>query len=201
MNGTHQNLFVAVPLPDAVKQRVAEAAAAGRKGLPFRKWTHQADYHITVKFLGPQDASLAGSLRQALVPVLARHGRFTLQLDKPGVFGRPDAPRILWMGVGGDRAALAALQKDAERALAALGFEPESRPYAPHVTVARQWTGVEKATAERLSAPFVPLTAGEPLRWEVEELVLYRTHMGKQPMYERLDHYPLGSGTDRQLNG
>jgi 2'-5' RNA ligase len=195
MNGPHQNLFVAVPLPDAVKQKVAEAAAAGRKDLPFRKWTHPADYHITVKFLGPQDVSLAGPLRKALAPVLARHGRFMLRLDKPGVFGRPDAPRILWMGIGGDQAALAALQQDVERALVALGFEPEphNRPYAPHVTVARQWTGVEKATSERLAAPFARLTADDPPRWEVEELVLYRTHMGKQPMYERLDHYPLGT--------
>lgn len=190
--GRHPNLFIAVPLPDGIKRLLAEAASAARRELSFRKWVHEADYHITVKFLGPQDPLLAPALREAVAPVAARFGRFSLRLAPPGVFGRPASPRILWMGVGGDRAALGALQKAAEQALAGLGFAPETRPYAPHVTVARQWTGTGPADPARLSAAFAALLEnGTAPAWDVGELVLYRTHMGRQPMYECLDRYPL----------
>jgi len=193
-NGTggHANLFIAVPLPDDVKRRLAEAVSAAQRDFAFRKWVHPADYHITVKFLGPQDPRLASALRETVAPAVAGFGRFALRLAPPGVFGRPEAPRILWMGVGGDRAALGALQQAVEQAAARLGFPPEQRPYAPHITMARQWTGAGKPDFDRLAACFAPLSAAEDaLSWEADELVLYRTRMGRQPMYERLDRYPL----------
>jgi len=137
-NGTggHANLFIAVPLPDDVKRRLAEAVSAAQRDFAFRKWVHPADYHITVKFLGPQDPRLASALRETVAPAVAGFGRFALRLAPPGVFGRPEAPRILWMGVGGDRAALGALQQAVEQTAARLGFPSEQRPYAPHITMA-----------------------------------------------------------------
>lgn len=189
----HPNLFVAVPLPDAVKQAIAEQTASVRNRLSFRKWVHPADYHITVKFLGGIDPKRVDELRSAIGPVAGRHGRFVLRLEGPGTFGPREAPRILWLGVGGDRPALDALQQETEQALSRIGFEPDRRRYTPHVTVARQWTGAGKPAPADMGRLVAGLAAeGMSLRWEVEELVLYRTQMGNLPMYERLDRYPLG---------
>lgn len=187
------NLFVAVPLPEAVKQVIAETTSRVGGQLSFRKWVHPADYHITVKFLGRQNPGLAGNLRTVLEPVAQGHERFTLQLAEAGTFGKREAPRILWIGIDGERGALAALQANTEKALAGLGFEPEGRPYSPHITIARTWTGEGPLTAEHMQALSAGLVHGDgPQQWEVEELVLYRTHMGHTPMYEKIARYPLG---------
>lgn len=186
------NLFLAVPLPEPVKERVAAAAAAARRELPFRKWVHPADYHLTVKFLGGLNPAWPGKLKTIVEPVAARHGRFRLELAAPGTFGSAEAPRILWLGVGGEQSALHALQQATDSALATAGFAPETRPYRPHVTVARQWTGSGKPARERLIQPFASLFGPDgPPGWDVAELMLYRTRMGKLPMYEVVDRYPL----------
>jgi 2'-5' RNA ligase len=43
---------------------------------------------------------------------------------------------VLWVGID-DQPALMALQASVERAVAAVGFEPEDRAYSPHITLAR----------------------------------------------------------------
>ncbi|WMT42096.1 2'-5' RNA ligase family protein [Paenibacillus sp. D2_2] len=45
-------LFIAIPIPSAVKQVIADWCEEQRDQLSFRKWVHQEDYHITVQFLG-----------------------------------------------------------------------------------------------------------------------------------------------------
>lgn len=186
------NLFLAVSLPDTIKQSIAGMISGARHRLPFGKWVHQADYHITVKFLGGVALEqLAEPLQQALGPVANRQNPFLLQVGGAGTFGPAERPRIWWLDVEGDRPALAALQKQVERALAELGFAPEGRPYRPHITMARQWTGTEQADPNRLRdlAASLPMDAQQ---WEVTELVLYRTHAGNKPMYEKVARYPFG---------
>lgn len=192
MDPVRPNLFVAVPLPAGLKQLLYGMAVTAREDLPFRKWVHQEDYHITVKFLGGQAPDMVEPIRKGMEPVARESAPFRLTLEGPGTFGRKETPRILWMGIGGERDALAALQKRTEQALAALGFEPEARPYAPHITIAKNWTGSGPADHRRLQPLLSPGHDPEQLQWTVEELVLYRTHPGKQPMYECVDRYPLG---------
>ncbi|HET9555052.1 MAG TPA: 2'-5' RNA ligase family protein, partial [Anaeromyxobacteraceae bacterium] len=73
----------------------------------------------------------------------------------------------------GELAPLAALEADLSARLAPLGFPPEGRPFAPHLTVgrARQPGGV-RGLAAALQAPMGPLA------WPARELVLFESHLG-----------------------
>jgi 2'-5' RNA ligase len=91
------------------------------------------NYHITLKFLGGTDTET----RNRLCTVADRifFDPFQLRLDKLGFWRKP---RILWLGAAEVPDALTRLAGDLDRVAEDCGFEPETRPYRPHVTLARK---------------------------------------------------------------
>ncbi|PYI57392.1 RNA 2',3'-cyclic phosphodiesterase [Paenibacillus flagellatus] len=179
----HPRLFVAVPIPSGLKAQVAAAANGLKKTLPFKKWVHPDDLHITLKFLGEVVPSSVAAVEAELERIAARSTPFPLRLQGAGTFGAPMAPRILWVGLAGKLQALRDLQADVERQLAPLGYPTEDRPYSPHVTLARQYAGGAPARKDAVRGLF-PADAEPPLEWAADRIVLYRSHLGRTPMYE-----------------
>ncbi|MWC27676.1 RNA 2',3'-cyclic phosphodiesterase [Paenibacillus sp. MMS18-CY102] len=182
-----QRLFVAVPLPEAIKKAIGTWSNEIRDTQPFRKWTHEADLHITLQFLGDTEPSQLPELIDALASA-ARSGEtqpFRLTLQDVGVFGMPKQPRVLWIGLHGELDLLSRLHQATVSATAPLGFSIEARPYSPHLTIARSYTGSEPFVAPQHSF------SDKPLEWDVNAIVLYRTHMHERPMYEEVARFPL----------
>jgi 2'-5' RNA ligase len=90
--------------------------------------------HLTLFFLGEtgriQDikGALAGIEAPPFALTLAGVGRFPKRQKQP--------PRVLWVGID-DEPALAHLYQKVAAVLAGIGFEPEARPFSPHITLAR----------------------------------------------------------------
>lgn len=176
-------IFVAVPIPAALKAKAGEAMNGLKRQLPFKKWVHPDDLHITLKFIGEVALVSLPAIETKLERIAARSNPFPLQLLGAGTFGAPQAPRVLWAGLGGSLQPLKSLQADVERELAELGYEPESRPYSPHVTLARQYSGTEPARKDAPGGLFRP-DGDNPYEWTADRIVLYRSHFGRTPMYE-----------------
>lgn len=87
--------------------------------------------HITLHFLGRAEV---GAVSQALKAVVAPS--FTIRFGQPGHFSLRGGKTILWAGIEPSDALLGLHRATAE-ALEAVGFEPESRRYQPHLTLAR----------------------------------------------------------------
>lgn len=194
-------LFTAVPLDPPARFACGEQIRELRSRLSFRRWVHPGDLHITLFFLGDTEPGRADSVLRALSSAAAAAAPFSLALNGLGVFGRPAAPRILYAGVTGDLRALACLQKEVVRCLEPLGYAAEVRPYRPHLTIARNYEGKEPLPGDVIAGEFS--SAG----WTVREFVLFRTHMGRSPMYEAIARFPLkgrpqevrpGEGRDRE---
>ncbi|MFF2156889.1 RNA 2',3'-cyclic phosphodiesterase [Paenibacillus chitinolyticus] len=183
-----ERLFIAVPLSGPVRENLSDwTGRLKESGTPFHKWVHPEDFHITLKFIGDTPRSTLPALSPLLEQAAAAHSPLELTAAGAGTFGPKDAPRILWAGLQGDLDALHRLQLDVEAACSSLGFEQEDRPYRPHITLARRYTGGHKWARERLDAPGEPPSAS----WTAEEIVVYRTHMGRSPMYERAEAFAL----------
>ena len=60
-----------------------------------------------------------------------------LQATGAGAFPSPNAPRVVWLGLGGDLVPLTQLFYRLEKAFAALGYPPEGRAFNPHLTLGR----------------------------------------------------------------
>ncbi|QRK09926.1 RNA 2',3'-cyclic phosphodiesterase [Archangium violaceum] len=130
-------LFVAVTLGKTIESE-ATAALQRLKGLaPRVRWVPPANLHLTLSFLGEVEAERLPAVKDALMGVGPKHAPLVLTIEGGGSFGSPSHPRVLWAGVGGDTKALGALQADVAGALKPLGFEPEHREYAAHLTLAR----------------------------------------------------------------
>lgn len=184
-------LFFAAALAPSVKEALQSACASWKETLPFARWTHPADVHVTVKFIGDVDPALGDELVPAVQEAVRRESPFALSLGPLGTFGRPNAPSILWCGVEGPGLdALAKLYARTEEAAARLGVAKESRPFRPHITVARNYRGGAPFSKSMLAAA-APVPSAE---WAVRELTLYRTRFGMRPAYEALAQLPLEGG-------
>ncbi|MEK3733698.1 RNA 2',3'-cyclic phosphodiesterase [Paenibacillus sp. FSL M8-0334] len=176
-----ERLFIAVHLPEEASANIREWAEKLSGQASFRKWVHPADYHVTVQFLGDTPAGRIPEIVQALQTAASAHAPFMLGVSNAGVFGTNASPRILWAGLNGDIKALSALHRSVVSSMEAFGYVPESRPYRPHITVARKFEG---------KFPFMMDLLGSgpnPIQWKVDELTLFRTRLGHSPMYEKLD--------------
>ena len=122
-------LFVGIEFPPELKLRLSLLCT----GVPGAKWVDAGNFHLTLRFIGDIDESLAADVDEALAQVRAR--RFALRLAGTGVFGG-DRPHALWVGVERDPD-LVKLRDKIEQALIRAGLAPERRKFAPHVTLAR----------------------------------------------------------------
>ncbi|MBM7563082.1 RNA 2',3'-cyclic phosphodiesterase [Paenibacillus sacheonensis] len=186
-------LFIALPLPDGIKRAIGAWSTRIREELPFRKWTNEADLHITLQFLGDTNPILLPELKAALTAAAGSMAiqPFGLSLRGMGIFGRTEQPRVLWAGIEGALEQLHRLQRLILEATAPLGFRAEERPYSPHLTIARTYVGKEGFRLPELIRTDEPSIHTSPFQWSADEIVLYRTHMHQQPMYEAVARFRL----------
>lgn len=177
-------VFFALPLPDDLRDRLGAQTSEWRRELRFDKWVHPSDMHITVVFVGDADVPRIDRMTDTVSEAIRGYGRIDLNVAGLGTFGPPSTPRIFWAGVAGDRDRLDGLYQATANALIPLGVAKESRPYRPHITLARR--------GQAVAGGLPPMLKDEPLVWTSKELVLYRTHMGRTPMYEAIHSIPFG---------
>jgi RNA 2',3'-cyclic 3'-phosphodiesterase len=179
-------LFVAVDVPTEQLQRLAAALAPRRSLLEDARWTKPENQHVTLKFLGWVDASRLDGVSAALEPVGRSHRAASLSLAGLGAFPSERRARVLWVGLDDPAGLLPSLASAADEALAPLGFEPESRAFSPHLTLARL-----RRPASVSALVTEPFAAGTP-PFVVKHLALYRSYLHPQgARYEVLEAYPL----------
>ena len=182
-------LFVAIPLTRFLQDELHLRCSRLSQQLSFKKWVAKEDLHITLQFLGAVQRELIPSVHQALEWTVQNCSPFDLSIAQLGSFGPLARPRILWTGVSGDTASLAGLQKQGVEQLAPLGFPGEDRPYRPHITLAKHFRGND--SPESAIHQFEQADWAEALPLVVKEIVLFQTHMGQVPMYERVGTFPF----------
>lgn len=186
----HQtHYFLAVALPGQTKELLFKWKELLQPKLPFKSWVHPEDFHITLAFLGGTASfTQLNNLKRRMKTIVEMHSSFELQINGIGSFGKKESPRILWAGVN-ESEQLRSLQKDVFQASIDSGFSLDTRPYSPHITLARRW-GSEK------SFPFdtvndIVQPKDELCLFSVENIVLYQTHMKRMPKYQPLSIFSL----------
>lgn len=187
MSQEKSHYFYALALPDETKAELQEACKDLQITFPFKRWVHPQDLHITLAFLGDApEEKLSASSRMLETRVHAE--KFSLQVKSLNVFGKMDSPRIFWAGVSHEPA-LHEARDLVYSVCEAAGFKLETRPFKPHITLARKWAGEYPFSQELLDNknPF----SKDPLLFNGDKIVLYKTHLGKEPKYEPIWVLPL----------
>ncbi len=187
--------FVAIPFSDALKSSIAEELSAFRRNDADVRWVNPEQTHLTLRFLGSVERSGIASLSVALEDAAARSGRFPLVLSGTGAFPSFSRPRVLWIGVR-PHPGLGALHARVRDALATVGFDPEDRPFRPHVTVGRIRRGREAAAGLIESFSASPFEA----RCKVGDIALVESVLGPGGARHRdLGRFALGVSADGRL--
>lgn len=128
-------LFVAMDVPEpalgAITRFQGDLAATGSD----LKLVERENLHFTVKFLGEVTEAEAAEAKSRLARLALKGAEVELR----GVGAFPDVrrPRVVWAGVSRDhRTLVESLAMEAIASLDGLG-ERDSRPFQPHVTLAR----------------------------------------------------------------
>ena len=130
--------FIAIELPDELKLGLTQLEAQLKMSKqPWVKWVDPYSIHLTLKFLGSiavdRISEITGVMEEAIQGILPFH----LEVKDLGVFPNVRRVQVVWVGIRGEVDKLSQLQQHLESNLARLGFAPESRPFTPHLTLAR----------------------------------------------------------------
>jgi len=177
--GPGRRLFVAIPLPDDVRNNVAAIVAgvqaAANPKLRDVRWVRLDGLHLTVRFLGPTADETIADVASAVDRTASRLDAFDVAIQGGGAFPSVERPRTLWLGVTQGQTELARAAAVLDEELIPVGWATDDRPFQAHLTLARS-DGVRAgpSVARRL------IEAGRGVRatFRAEQIVLFETISG-----------------------
>ena len=178
-------LFTALDLPAEVVDGLEQVLRRLRP-LARISWSPVENLHVTTKFIGEWPEDRLKELKEALAGVPSRP---PLKVAIRGVGFRPNAfsPRHFWCGV--EAPGIVALAADTNRAAATLGIPIETRPYTPHLTLARIRDRIDmRPLREGIAAPGSLEFGG----FEARSWFLYQSTLKPSgSVYTKLAEFPL----------
>lgn len=168
--------FVAIPLPADVREGVAAVQRQAREacGSVDMRWIAPTSMHLTLKFLGNVPADRLDAIREVLTSCVAGSHLPRVSLSGVGAFPSPRRAQVVWLGVAEGAAAVGDLAAAIDGTLAPLGFEPEARPFAAHLTLGRVRAPRRGADLRGALAALCRVHAGS---WTPHSVVLYESHL------------------------
>ena len=135
-------LFIGIELDDRVKDAAGDVAERLRQRVQraapalVARWVATDNLHITIWFIGEVRDDRAAAITDVLREPFKTSG-FDITLGGCGAFPPSGPPRVFWIGVRDGGPSTQSLYAEVGERLAPLGFEPERRAYAAHLTIAR----------------------------------------------------------------
>lgn len=170
--------FVAIELPTRLREELGAFRSDLKHDfstLPLR-WPPLRNIHLTLKFLGDVEEAHVDAIAEALGAQARLRSPFELHVGELGVFPNARRPRVLWVGVRvGDE--LMRLQRGIERECERLGFAPERRAFAPHLTLARVQRGARPKDLQRLAEWVGERKSAQVGTERINEVALFRSEL------------------------
>lgn len=124
-------LFVGIAVPPETALAISEFVSRLRSSSKDLRWSTPEDWHVTLQFLGSVEASRYACVVQQLGTIVS--ARVPIRLEGTGTFEKAG---VFFAGVK-ISPELLALQQRVTAAMRHCDFVPETRPYNPHITLAR----------------------------------------------------------------
>jgi RNA 2',3'-cyclic 3'-phosphodiesterase len=183
-------LFVALPVPDAVRHGLERVQERVRRRADDLRFTRPEGWHVTLAFLGDVPGGRIDDVARVVDEAAAGHRSIRLTLGAPGRFGN----RVLWVAVEDEPAGTAAaLGARIQGAIAGAGLPVQEQAVRPHLTLARGGRGRPVRTQHLEDLTEALAGAAFPGSWVAEEAQVWRSELGRGPArYHVLSRTPLG---------
>jgi 2'-5' RNA ligase len=186
-------LFIAVPIPKELKEKVGRLIADLSLSGADYKWVVASHLHLTLAFLGETSEEKLPALEDCLSRVAAGQEPFELSFTGLGAFDSFDYPRVVWLSVGKGVEELKGVAQDLRGTLYGAGLLAETgrqRTFQGHLTLGRMRSS---RNLERLKDRLKQAQTFAGLCCRAENLVLYKSQLLPQgPTYTVLRDGLLG---------
>ena len=166
--------FIAIEIPQDVISDIDEIQQALKSYRFSIKWVRPESIHLTLKFLGNIDPAAVESINRVLKTTVDSFKPFSIQAKGLGVFPGVKRPRVIWMGIVGQKDRLAGLQRNLDKNLNDIGFARDKRPFKGHLTLGRAKGRID---ARRIGSVLTEYSNFEAQPFTVGSLILYKSEL------------------------
>ena len=183
-------MFIALPLPEAVKEDLATFLEPRQEAGPELRWTGPEQWHLTLAFLSEVAERHTDELLERLWRATSRRKPLTLRLAGAGAFPNAGAAKVLWAGVEHDGEELMRLAGGVRAAGSKSGIDVGGGRFHAHLTLARLGPPADVTrwlrTLEGYAGP----------SWQADEVALVASYLGQgrggRSRHEVQEIFPLG---------
>ena len=188
--------FLAIELPRMILKRIEEVQGDLKSSHADVRWVSPEKIHLTLKFFGSIDESRIDPIVKSIEGPAQTSSPFSLAVRGMGAFPHLKNPRVIWVGMVDEKEALISFQKALEKEFGKIGFEPEDRPFHPHLTLGRMKSNRGR---EELIGRMEKYREEQFGDFQVEKVVLFRSDLKfSGPVYTPLKELRLGLG-DKEI--
>ena len=154
-------VFIAVEIPLSIRQAIRDNTESMRVALgSLIRWVPTENIHLTLKFIGDVSPANVDLLTQMLTAETKGSAPFQMQIGGLGSYPSSRRARVIWIGIQSPPV-LASLQHGIESATTRLGYEPETRPFSPHLTIGRVRQQVSAGEQQQIRAALERTQVGD----------------------------------------
>lgn len=189
MSGGQIRSFISIDLEDPkilsqVESIMSSLVSSGGDLKPVER----ENIHLTLKFLGNVGATQLDEIKSALAQVT--FPPFSLEIKGAGAFPNLKRMSVIWVGIEEGWSQVELIYEQTEKLLHQLGFSRETRPFSPHITVARVKSGRKR---DEIAAFLRHLTDESFGTFNVENVRLKQSVLSPSgPKYSTLFEVPAG---------
>lgn len=134
-------LFYAIGFDEKTKALLFEKQNTLKPKALKANFTRRENLHLTLRFMGEVEDVYFSVLKKIQDFISSKQKSFELRIFDFGIFGRGHKS-IVWAGIA-KNPELLKLHDVLEKEICLNGFIPDTRPYNPHITLAREFVSDE----------------------------------------------------------
>jgi len=185
--------FLAIELPKPILKKIEEVQGDLKSTHADVRWVSPDKIHLTLKFFGNIEESRIDPIYMSIAEPIRKTSSFSIKVRGIGAFPHLKNPRVIWMGLVDGGEVLTTLQKQIETQLGKIEFQPEDRPFHPHLTLGRMKSNRGKEDLAGRIERHIEEEFGD---FKVERVVLFKSDLRPSgPIYTPLKEMRLGGGS------
>ena len=185
--------FISISPNDVARRALVKLQRRLRVQIPdsVMRWTVPEHMHLTLVFLGDIEPVCLNGLDEQLRRIARKFEPIDLWAENVGAFPKFEKPNLVFAKVSARRNMLCDLQCELSLAARQFSTHEESRPFNPHLTLARVRRG-QFRQARNIGSFLKTVNITEVVAWRASRFQLMKSDLsGKSPVYSCLREYEL----------
>jgi RNA 2',3'-cyclic 3'-phosphodiesterase len=184
--------FIAIELSPAIHQALNGVMLTyKRHALQAVHWVPEKNIHLTLRFLGDSSPQQVEKIKQSSQSLVQQYPALEINVEGSGVFPNLKHPRVIWVATQIPDS-LKQLQTAIENNCRLAGFDPDTRPFSPHLTLGRVSPNASSQDIEKVIKAMNEVKVGNLGQCKIERVTFFKSDLNPSgPLYTPLAYFPL----------